>query len=892
MSLLSKIMPAIVAATTGFFSPATATPAGDTKIYDFEDGNSALDGWSLAISNTANVSKTGINTSSKCIKCVPGSGCGYGGYLAKWNTLNFNGSQGLSMMVFSSKAVGDITLGLRYGESDGSNAIERTFTLNETGKWVKVYFDLSGVSGSFASFNIKFANEVTYYVDNICYTASDDIPEAYRNNSGTGSGNGGTGSYDAGSADAAFEADYYKKALWITTRFYGAQRSGKGVNWLLADYSKNFDGYSGGKSYIKDADGSYDLTGGWFDCGDYVKFGQTEFYSCYMLLLGYSEFKDGYIDLYSPDYHGYTKSGNYTYEGAKGVPNGIPDILDECKYATDYFIKCVRSKNKFYYQVGDGNADHQQWTTSVYKSKNLSVSEGGESNGSRPVYSLTSGGTSMVALCGASLAAMYRLYKDFDSDYANSCLAKAKICEQFINNGNLGNVGSEGGSFYPAKEEYAPDLVIFYSEMYRATGTASYKTKAATYFSQMKSSHGWSLCYNNTNDIADYVYYTISESSAALSQLQAYANSYKGNGYFLNQVGDNTWGPLRYTANQAFLWALYSKAMGGTTLNAYTLRTIDYIIGDNNHNFSFVTGLGDNYPKKPHYRNVYLNDQNNMYSCTLPSKYAQLGYMVGGNKDNSVYNDDVNNYFNGEGGIDYNAGLVGALAYINMYMKSGEETPKPVAKTATKISIKTLPKTSYLIGESLDVSGGKLTVKYSDGTSETVALSKAKITGFSSKKEGNKTLTVSYKDLTTTFVVTITKPEEPQKDDDNNGGNNGDNNNSGNNSDNQNTENNTGNNDTPNPNKDDNRNDEGNNSNTEPKEDVPTSIGDISTDKSRIYSHEQTIVIEGVPGSIYIYNAKGQLVYTGKDVNEIQIATPGIYIVKTNTITRKVIISR
>ncbi|MCR5456047.1 MAG: glycoside hydrolase family 9 protein, partial [Bacteroidales bacterium] len=593
MNLISKLLPLVVAAGLGT-SPIMANPDGESTIYNFEDGNAALDGWSLSISNVSNVSKSGINTSSKCIKCVPESGAGYGGYIAKWNTLNFNGSQGISMMVYSTSAVGDVILGLRQGSSDASNGIERTCSVSETGKWVKLYFDLTGVSGSYASFNIKFGNEVTYYVDNINYIDAADIPEQYKNTSGggTGGGSGEVGSFDAGSAEAAFDADYYNKALWMTTRFYGAQRSGNGPNWLLIDHSKNFAGYSGGKSYIKDADGSYDLTGGWFDCGDFVKFGQTEFYSCYMLLLGYSEFADGYVDLYSPDYKGYVSSGDYTYEGGKGAANGIPDVLDECKYATDFFQKCIRSSSQFYYQVGDGNADHQQWTTSVYKSKNLSVSAGGESDGSRPVYSISSGGTSMVAICGASLAAMYRLYKDYDADYAAKCLAKAKVCEQFINRGSLGNIGSNGGGFYPAKDEYAPDLVIFYSEMYRATGTESYKTKAATYFSQMKASHGWSLCYNNTNDIADYVYYMISDNKSALSQLQAYANSYKGDGYFLNSKGDNTWGPLRYTANQAFLWALYSKAMGSETLNAYTLRTVDYIIGDNANKFSFVTGLG------------------------------------------------------------------------------------------------------------------------------------------------------------------------------------------------------------------------------------------------------------------------------------------------------------
>ncbi|MBO7635677.1 MAG: glycoside hydrolase family 9 protein, partial [Paludibacteraceae bacterium] len=215
----------------------------------------------------------------------------------------------------------------------------------------------------------------------------------------------------------SFDKEQYQKALWMTTRFYGAQRSGVGPNWLLAEHEPTgvpnaLQSYLGnfkkGQSFVKDADGDYDLTGGWFDCGDHVKFGQTEFYSAYMLLLGYSEFPEGYDDYYSFDYKGYISSGDYTWEGKKGAPNGIPDILDEVKYATDYLMKCVRSSSVFYYQVGDGDLDHKHWVTASVMAT-LPNNEGGEAGGSRPVSKASGNVTSMAALCGSALAAMARL---------------------------------------------------------------------------------------------------------------------------------------------------------------------------------------------------------------------------------------------------------------------------------------------------------------------------------------------------------------------------------------------------------------------------------------------------------------------------------------------------
>ena len=483
----------------------------------------------------------------------------------------------------------------------------------------------------------------------------------------------------------AFSDDLYLKALWMSTRFYGAQRSGFGPNWLIAEHSASFSGYEGGKSFSKDADGSYDLSGGWFDCGDFAKFGQTQFYACYLLLLGYSEFPSGYPDLYSADFHGYVKAKDYSFESAKGVPNGIPDVLDECKYATDFFLKCIAAKNKFYYQVGNGNYDHQQWNTSVFRSANVNVVNGGEADGSRPVFSVSQGATSMVALCGASLAAMSRLYAPFDADYAQSCLSKAKLCAEFVENGSKYNIADAQGSaeFYPAKPDYFADLVILYSELYLASQSGSYKSLAESYFAQMPSDHGYSICYNNTNDLADYLLFKVSASSTALAQLKKYAEAYQGSNYLLNVRGDATWGALRYCAAQAFVHALYSKAVNASSVDPYTLRTVDFILGDNDNKFSYVTGFGDNYPVYPHFRNVYQNDQNVMSSCLLPSKFAQLGLMIGGYRDNSVYpNNDVNDYTRGEGGIDYNAGLVGALGYLNSFFNAQTASSRHVCSKA------------------------------------------------------------------------------------------------------------------------------------------------------------------------------------------------------------------
>lgn len=533
----------------------------------------------------------------------------------------------------------------------------------------------------------------------------------------------------------SFDSEQYQKALWMTTRFYGAQRSGDGPNWLIADYEptdvannlkSNLSAFIKGKSYVKDADGDYDLTGGWYDCGDFATFGQTFFYSAYMLLLGYSEFPAGFDDYYSTDYHGYVASGDYTWEGKKGVPDGIPDVLNEAKYATDFILKAVRSSSIFYYQKGNGDDDHKVWCTSPTKST-LSKSDGGEAGGSREISKATGNVTSMACLAGASLAVMAREYKKFDPAYAQQCLEKALVAYEFVTGTSKGNsVGAT--SFYGNKPKFVTDEVVFYAELYRTTGDSKYLKAAEGASSWMTASttydYNFSLCYNNTEDLACYLMASLGDatsySSYAMTAMDYYINTmYKPtSGYFLNKKND-AWGVLRFPANQAFSYALYDKLKGVTTVNPYSLTSIEYIMGKNGAGFSYIVGFGNKHPFYPHHRNFYRsdnNDEGNLPNITSSYKYIQLGYLVGGSLNDGAYEDVEKSYTFSEGGIDYNAGLVCALGYINSMMnpvnvnKFGHPTPE----LGEDVSICGL--NSVLLDSKVEALPGRDFTWYKDGT--------------------------------------------------------------------------------------------------------------------------------------------------------------------------------
>lgn len=445
----------------------------------------------------------------------------------------------------------------------------------------------------------------------------------------------------------------YVKAGWMTARMYGGNRSGHGPNWLIMTYNS-------GRDFIKDADGSHNLVGGWHDCGDHVKFGQTQFYAAYMLLLGYSAFPEGYDDFYSFDYRGYKAANDFSFEGKKGTPNGIPDILDEVKYATDYFIKCIPNGTTFYSQVGNGNYDHKNWVTSVTMAT-YSNDQGGEAGGARQIKKNPNDG-SMVSFCGATLALMSRMYRHFDAAYADQCLQHALHAYQYASAHKTNTGGTTiTGSFYGKDNKWQDNYVCLLAELYWATGDEAYKTEALSYAANI-SDHGWVLDYENSDDLAAYALAKLGN-ARGVSELNKMCTRYKNaaNSSNVMEVG-STWGRLRYTASAAFVLALQHALNNDGTIHTALKGSIDYILGQNSANQSFIVGFGSKSPQRPHHRNVFMNDSKNY---TIPTKNKQHGYLVGGTFTPGSFPDNIDDYATSEGGIDYNAGLVGALGYIN-----------------------------------------------------------------------------------------------------------------------------------------------------------------------------------------------------------------------------------
>lgn len=87
-----------------------------------------------------------------------------------------------------------------------------------------------------------------------------------------------------------------------------------------------------------------------------------------------------------------------------------------------------------------------------------------------------------------------------------------------------------------------------------------------------------------------------------------------------------------------------------------------------------------------------------------------------------------------------------------------QEENIPQVVTPSQIRIKTLPnKTTYTLGEQLDLTGGQLLVTYADKSEETLELTAegVQVTGYNAAAVGTQTLITNYKKLETTFQVEV-----------------------------------------------------------------------------------------------------------------------------------------
>ena len=125
------------------------------------------------------------------------------------------------------------------------------------------------------------------------------------------------------------------------------------------------------------------------------------------------------------------------------------------------------------------------------------------------------------------------------------------------------------------------------------------------------------------------------------------------------------WGSLRYSANTALLAGIYSDTVNPAQgqYDEFSRQQIDYILGDNPTQQSYVAGVGANSPQYLHHRaasgTTDINDP-------APNQHVLYGALVGGPSlaSDTAYMDERTDFISNEVALDYNAGFTGAVARL------------------------------------------------------------------------------------------------------------------------------------------------------------------------------------------------------------------------------------
>ena len=227
--------------------------------------------------------------------------------------------------------------------------------------------------------------------------------------------------------------------------FYEAQVSGPKPDWNRIPWrsdSNLFDGCSAALNSI------YDLTGGWFDAGDTVKFHLPLSATATILFTGAIEFSEGYA-----------------------LAGETQNLNNNLRFITDYFIKLHPSENVYIGQVADGDVDHSIFNRPE-KFHDMC----------RPVWICTPEKpcTEPAANTAAALAAASVYFKDIDAGYAQECYEKAVSLMNFANNyrAEYHSTVTDAWNFYRSWSGYFDELALGWAWLAKASPEGSAERQA------------------------------------------------------------------------------------------------------------------------------------------------------------------------------------------------------------------------------------------------------------------------------------------------------------------------------------------------------------------------------------------------------------------------------
>lgn len=468
----------------------------------------------------------------------------------------------------------------------------------------------------------------------------------------------------------------YGEALSKSLLYFEAQRSGRlpynqRLSWR--DNSGLTDGLEQG----------VDLVGGYYDAGDHVKFGLPMAFTVTMLSWGVLEYGDA----------------------IQNVGDEYQHALEAIKWGTDYFIKAHTSPNVLWAEVGDGDTDHYCWQ----RPEDMTTS--------RQAYKIdeTNPGSDLAGETAAAMAAASIVFREINPHYSSLLLHHAQQLFEFGDkykgkyDSSLGEVVK---SYYASVSGYKDELLWAALWLYKATDNHHYlrytidNARSFGGIGWAITEFSWDVKFAGLQILASKLLHDEKQKqhSEILQQYKSKAEYYLCSCLNKNDNGSNVqrtpggllyvrqWNNMQYVSSATFLLTLYSDFLqttngylqcpgglvGPEEILGFAKSQVDYILGSNPMEMSYLVGYGSNYPKRVHHRGasiVSYRENKAFIGCTqgYDSWYGRsdanpnvlVGAVVGGPDFEDQFSDDRGNYMQTEACTYNTAPLVGVFAKLN-----------------------------------------------------------------------------------------------------------------------------------------------------------------------------------------------------------------------------------
>ena len=378
-----------------------------------------------------------------------------------------------------------------------------------------------------------------------------------------------------------------------------------------------------------------DLSGGWFDAGDYNKYVTFAHSAVHNLLSAYEENPDAFTDAWN-----IPESGN-----------GVPDVLDEIKWELDWLFKMTNEDGSVHIKMGAQNYGEN-------------AASPPSSNTQFPRYYGPTCTAASIAIASmfSHAAKVYAEFPEFD-EYAILLQEKAVQCyafaAEFVNSDTL-QTDCDDGSIVAGDADWQvaiqlENYVLASSYLYELTGDSDYSNVIAANYQSLEpfTTNFWGPYKIPLYDaLLNYASLSNADESVSTNILDGIGQAVTNN--FEAFFGFNTadlyrafipdysyhWGSSQSKASYGILNAIVANS-GITTVNPtnyenYVDESIHYFHGVNPQGLVYLSNMY-NYGAERSVNEIYhgwFND-NTPYDHALNSQYGPApGFLSGGPNSN------------------------------------------------------------------------------------------------------------------------------------------------------------------------------------------------------------------------------------------------------------------